>query len=580
MKFARFLPVILLAFLAIGFMRSGVPTANAQAIKTMPTYVSEDVYQAMKAGSARVIVTLNLNTVPMPGDISQLAVSVADAQNSVLNAIDPQGYVLNARYTHIAALSLTAQSETIEQLIKHGNVRAINLDQTRYMLDAESDALTRAPDVQASGYTGAGTRVAVIDSGINTTHVNLADDLFYQECFRTENDCPGGPTSAQDQGGHGTHVSGIITGGNGVAPDAEIIALKVFTTGSTSDTNILNALNAIISNDATWQTNVVNMSLGGGNFATQAACDAGSAAYVTAFANINALGISIFVATGNDASIVDVSSPGCVTGAIGVGSVSDAVFTATFSNCTENGQPDKVTCFSNATSTQGVGELVDILAPGCQITAEWVGSTTATNTICGTSMATPTAAGIAALLLQYDPSLTPTVLEDLLENTGDPVTDIRNSVVYPRVDAFSAFASLAITLPTPANLNATTASATQINVTWDDIAGETNYELQRSVDGLNWSSLVTLAADTISYNDMAAPCGPVSYRVRATDTSGPTFSNFSNVDTDTARACPLAATNLTATVLSQTSVQLNWQDNATDETSYELERSTMVARGR
>jgi hypothetical protein len=563
----------MLAFLAIGFMRPSVQTADAQTFKTMPAYVSESVYQAMKAGSARVIITLNLNTAVMPGDINQLSVSVANAQNSVLSALDPQGYTLNARYSHIAALSLTTQNETLEQLIKHPNVRAINLDQTRYMLDAESDALTRAPDVQSSGYTGAGTRVAVIDSGINTTHVNLADDLFAQACFRTENDCPGGPTSAEDQGGHGTHVSGIITGGDGVAPDAEIIALKVFTTGSTSDTNILNALNAIVSNDATWQTNVVNMSLGGGNYATQAACDADNAAYVTAFSNINALGISIFVATGNDASIVDVSAPGCVTGAIGVGSVSDAVFTATFSNCTENGQPDKVTCFSNATATQGVGELVDILAPGCTITAEWVGSTTATDTICGTSMATPTAAGIAALLLQYNPSLTPTQLEDLIENTGDPVTDYRNSVVYPRIDAFSAFASLAITLPTPTNLNATTTSSTQINVTWDDIAGETNYNLQRSIDGLNWSNIATLPADSTSYSDMTAPCGPVSYRVRATNTSGPTFSNFSNVDTDTARACPLAATNLTATVLSQTSIQLNWQDNATDETGYELERS-------
>lgn len=569
MKYPRLLSALVLAILVLATASVGQHETAAQAVRPN-VYVSESVVQAIKSGSARVIVTLN---VPTGLSVADQQVSVAAAQSAVLNALRPQTYRLVAQYRNIAAMSMEIETDALSMLLNAPGVKAINLDQTRYMTDAESDLLTQAPAVQGSGFTGQGVRVAVIDSGINTAHTALVDDLFAQACFRTENDCPGGPTAAEDQDGHGTHVSGTITGANGVAPDAEIIALKVFTLSDTSDTNILNALDAIVTNDATWQTNIVNMSLGGDNYEDQASCDVDNAAYVSAFAQLNGLGISVFVATGNDASIVDVSSPGCVTGAIGVGSVSDAVFTATFSNCTENGQADKVTCFSNATATQGVGELVDILAPGCIITAEWVGSPTAVDSICGTSMATPTAAGVAALLLSYDPSLTPVEIEDLLENTGDPVVDYRSSVSYPRVDAYAAFASLAVTLDTPANLSATAVSNAQIDLAWENVSGETDYNIQRSTDGVLWENLPNVSADVLAYADTTAPCGPVFYRVRAVDSVNTQFSEFSNVASAAARLCPVAPTNLTATVLSASSVQLDWTDNATTETNYLVERS-------
>jgi subtilisin family serine protease len=569
MKYPRLLSALLLAILVFATASVGQHETAAQAVRPN-VYVSESVLQAMKSGSARVIVTLN---VPTGLSVADQQVSVAAAQSAVLNALRPQTYTLVAQYRNIAAMSMDIQSDSLDMLRNAPGVKAINLDQTRYMTDAESDALTQAPAVQASGFTGQGVRVAVIDSGINGAHTSLVDDLFAQACFRTENDCPGGPTVAQDQDGHGTHVSGTITGANGVARDAEIIALKVFTLSDTSDTNILNALDAIVTNDATWQTNIVNMSLGGDNYADQASCDANSAAYVSAFAQLNGLGISVFVATGNDAMITEVSSPGCVTGAIGVGSVSDSVFTATFQNCTENGQADKVTCFSNATATQGVGELVDVLAPGCIITAEWVGSPTAVDSICGTSMATPTAAGVAALLLSYDPSLTPIEIEDLLENTGDPVVDYRSSVSYPRVDAYAAFASLAVTLDTPANLTATGTSTTQIDLAWEDVTGETDYNIQRSTDGSVWSNLTNVSADVLVYSDMTAPCGPVFYRVRALDSVNTQFSEFSNVASTAVRLCPATPSDLTAAVLSVSSVQLDWTDNATGESNYLVERS-------
>ena len=128
----------------------------------------------------------------------------------------------------------------------------------------------------------------------------LADDVVGQACFRTENDCIGGPTSAEDQDGHGTHVAGIITGPQGVAPDATIYALKVFTTADTSDTNILNALNHVIGlNTATPGTvDVINMSLGGGNFADQASVGA-----IGSLALAAPGGLSIQSSTSNSVSL-------------------------------------------------------------------------------------------------------------------------------------------------------------------------------------------------------------------------------------------------------------------------------------
>jgi hypothetical protein len=538
-----------------------------------PAHVSEDVYQALKSGEANVLVVLE---VPQRGQMAELATAIATTRAAVLAGVPPRAYEVRAEFSHIPALSLRVDAAAIDLLANNPLVKAINLDHQIRLFDAEADALTHSGDVVSSGFTGESIRIAVIDSGINPTHVELVDDLFHQRCFRTENDCPNSndPNDATDQNGHGTHVAGIITGAGGVAPDAEIAALKVFTTSDTSDTNILNALNYVIANNGTLDIRAINMSLGGDNYTTRAACDADNASYVTAFATLNGLNITNFVATGNDASTTSVSAPGCVTGAVGVGSVSDSVFSIGFSACTENGQPDKVTCFSNTTADQNdATELTDVLAPGCRITAEWIGSNTATNTICGTSMATPMTAGIAATLLSVDPSLTPQELEELLESTGDMVTDYRNSVQYPRVDAFSAFSELAISLDTPQNLVATTVGASQIDLDWDDVDDETEFHVQRSVDDSNWSQIGTSVADVTSFVDSAPPCGEVYYRVRAADPVNVQYSLFSNVDSDTARACPLAPTALAATVVDPSTVDLEWVDSATDETGYSLERS-------
>jgi hypothetical protein len=94
----------------------------------------------------------------------------------------------------------------------------------------------------------------------------------------------------------------------------------------------------------------------------------------------------------------------------------------------------KITCFTNSAAT------MDIVAPGAQITATGLGG--GTTTYWGTSQASPTAAGIAALMLQAQPALTPAQIETTLKTTGTPVTDAKNGLSFPLINALNAIISL------------------------------------------------------------------------------------------------------------------------------------------
>jgi subtilisin family serine protease len=544
-------------------------------------YVSPKVLRALgdigKSSSNRQHVIVSFETAR--GRSTQVPKEViASTRRTILSTLPSGSYTVRSEFARLPAVSLEVDARALDALRNHPNVYAINGDNVVEHQMIEANALTGVASVHAGGATGQGVRVAIIDTGVDSDHPRLVDDLFHQACFRTENDCVGGATSAEDQEGHGTHVAGMITGLNGVAPDAEFAALKVFTTGDTSDTNILNALDYIVDNDATLDIDLVNMSLGGDNFPDQATCDANSAAYVTAFAELNALGIAVFVATGNDAQIDEIGSPGCATGAVGVGSTGDATFSIAFSACTDNAAPDKVSCFSNATPVQGAGELVDLLAPGCDIASAGLNGTDGAGS-CGTSMATPYAVGVAALVLEYVQdqaiAMTPALLEAHLEETGVPVTDYRitNSPNYPRVSPPNAIGAL--TIEAPANFAITGTTATTVSMGWNAVTGATEYRVYRIVGDEPATLAGSVLTDTTTFTDNAAPCGDLTYFVKSFDGS---FESLpSNSDSDSARACPLTPTSLALQEVDADSITLSWNDEAADETGYLVEHRVNAA---
>ena len=228
-------------------------------------------------------------------------------------------------------------------------------------------------------WTGSGVRVYVIDTGILTGHTQFggrASNVF---------DVNGG--NGQDCNGHGTHVSGTIGGSTyGVAKSAMLRGVKVFQcANSTSTSNIIAGVNWVTSNRIL--PAVANMSVGG----------PASSSMDTAVQNLINSGVTVAVAAGNSATDACTQSPARLAAAITVGSTTSTDARSSFSN---------------------FGTCVDIFAPGSSITSAWWTSTTATNTISGTSMASPHVAGAAALYQQAVPSASPATIRNALVNNA------------------------------------------------------------------------------------------------------------------------------------------------------------------
>jgi aqualysin 1 len=228
--------------------------------------------------------------------------------------------------------------------------------------------------------TGAGVTAYIIDTGI------LGDHVDFDGRVRQGYDAIGRRGAGSDCNGHGTHVAGTVGGTTwGVAKDVQLVAVRVLDCrGSGTFSGVIAGIDWV-TGDAN-RPSVANMSLGGGK----------SDAVNQAVANSVAAGVVYVVAAGNDGADACTKSPASEATAITVGATSNT---------------DARTSWSN------FGTCVDVFAPGASITSAWHTSTTATNTISGTSMAAPHVAGAAALFLQGDPLAAPAkVGEAILAN--------------------------------------------------------------------------------------------------------------------------------------------------------------------
>ncbi|SCX49948.1 Peptidase inhibitor I9 [Klenkia marina] len=229
------------------------------------------------------------------------------------------------------------------------------------------------------GATGAGVTSYIIDTGINLGHRD-----FGGRAVSGYDAVDGG--SADDCQGHGTHVAGTVGGSTyGVAKQTSLVAVRVLgCDGRGTTSGVIAGVDWVTADHQAGEAAVANMSLGGGT----------STALDQAVQRSVADGVTYAIAAGNgdDRGVpLDAcgESPARVAAGITVGA-SD-----------RNDQPGS---FSN------YGSCVDLFAPGVSITSAWIGSSTATNTISGTSMATPHVAGVAALYLQGNPGASPAVV--------------------------------------------------------------------------------------------------------------------------------------------------------------------------
>lgn len=239
------------------------------------------------------------------------------------------------------------------------------------------------PDTAGSGVT-----VYVIDTGVRITHQQISGRASYGY------DAVDGDTTASDGNGHGTHVATTIAGTTyGVAKKANIVAVRVLdNSGSGTTAGVIAGIDWVTNNHS--GPSVANMSLGGG----------ASTSLDTAVANSIASGVTYAVAAGNSSANASSYSPARVPAAITVGATTSSDARASYSN---------------------YGSVLDIFAPGSSITAGWYTSDTATNTISGTSMATPHVAGAAAVYLAGHTSATPAAVASAL--TSGATTNVVTS---------------------------------------------------------------------------------------------------------------------------------------------------------
>ncbi len=227
--------------------------------------------------------------------------------------------------------------------------------------------------------TGAGVFAYVIDTGILTSHTQFggrAANVF---------DAFGG--NGQDCNGHGTHVAGTIGGSTfGVAKSVNLRGVRVLNcSGSGTNSGVIAGVDFVRLNRQ--NPAVANMSLGGG----------ASSALDTAVNNLSNSGVAIAVAAGNSNTNACNSSPARAANAITVGSTTSTDARSSFSN---------------------FGSCLDLFAPGSGILSAWIGSTTATRTISGTSMASPHVAGVAALYKQANPSASASTVRNAIVNNA------------------------------------------------------------------------------------------------------------------------------------------------------------------
>jgi len=316
------------------------------------------------------------------------------------------------------------------ELAELPEVRAIEESEVRSAYRTQGAALMKANTLRTThGANGSGIGVAVLDTGVDATHPELASRVIAEGNFT---DAPGNGTI--DLQGHGTKVAGVIAGTNGgIAPQAKIWAIKVLgDDGQGTDEYVLDGLQAVFSNRGLLGgVHVINMSLGGGG-PFNSNCDALSPSYASVVNSIVNAGIIVFVASGNEGLINGVAFPACLSNTIAVGAVYDGNIGPLA--CDAVTSADKITCYSNS------GNPLDILAPShCARTPAPGGGYD--NCFGGTSAASPYAAGVAAQILSLKPQLTPAQLLDGLLNTGRPRTDV-NGITRNRVDAMELYEHL------------------------------------------------------------------------------------------------------------------------------------------
>lgn len=296
-----------------------------------------------------------------------------------------------------------------------------------FAVDTTANTQIGANTVQNSGNTGVGHKIVILDTGYNYNHPELSSSYLGGQDFVNNDSDPA------DDNGHGSHVAGIITAdgivskARGVAPDVGIISGKVLdANGSGYFSDVVAAIywaidgpDGIVNTADDYNADAISLSLGSSPpYTYKGTCDNAMPDMTNAIKYALSRGTLVVIAAGNSGNS-GVSIPGCISHSTTIGAVDSL---------------DKVASFS------GRGKAVDVAAPGVGIYSTWIGNSYAT--LSGTSMATPVASGVVALIKSAHPEYTTTQIQNDLITTAKDLgkRGFDTSYGWGRIDAAKSVA--------------------------------------------------------------------------------------------------------------------------------------------
>ena len=393
------------------------PEPSSRAFATTPAHLIERIEQT---GELRVVIKLKVAYSPEKNLKNEKAIrsqrsAIEAVQNKIGKELLERKSKVIRKYRTIPYIAASVNRSALDHLLASPDVESVEEDVAVPPLLDDSTDLVGARKVWGWGLQGNGQTIAILDTGVETRHDQLHNKVVGEACFSAaqppdeQSLCPNGtdtqigvgagaPCSANIQGcEHGTHVAGIASGWNGVAPNSQVVSIQVFHRVNSEakcsnfdlsapctlsyDSDQLAALEwvydhtdnviGVPTTPPTFPFAAVNMSLGAGRFETQCTTDSRKAA----IDNLRSLDVATIIAAGNDGYRNALGSPACIDTAISVGST-----------CKQ----DEISDFSNR------ADFLSLLAPGEDI--ESAVPINGTATLSGTSMAAPHVAGAWAIL--------------------------------------------------------------------------------------------------------------------------------------------------------------------------------------
>ena len=350
-------------------------------------------------------------------------------QTPILSTLQKMNAPVPIVHSIVNAVSTRLTPAQLAEIAKLDEVDLVRLDIPEHVTTLnESTHVIEALEAQQDlGANGRGVKVAILDTGIDKNHPALLGKVVDEIS-----------TAAQPitvPGLHATHVAGIVASNDvvfrGIAPQAELVNIKVLdSAGFGTPTSVIQGLEQAVRRGAL----VASLSLGWSETLMGWFCNNADCVLCQAADNAVRLGVTVVVAAGNEGTAgarppFAIRHPGAARKVVTVGAVDKAKVLAAFSS-TGPGSGR----LSPATSIRLTKP--DVSAPGVNIVSAVLGGGFAA--LSGTSMATPHVSGVAAMILQRNVMLTPTMVKKILEDTCEPLEHTPNEVGYGLVNAYAA----------------------------------------------------------------------------------------------------------------------------------------------